>query len=117
MLIHLLFFLLLNFPPIPYGRRLRLGCGAAEQQPAQGLCVKGEEGPEIAEAPEGGGGDDGEEYQGKGHKEAGQPEKAGCRNQKYAVETQALAEFHACDGERGQECNCAIKQDFHRGPV
>ena len=80
-------FLLLDFSPVPYGRRLRLGRRAAKKQSAQGLGIKGEEGPEITETAEGGRGGDREQHQGKPDQETGQSPESGGADQEDAVET------------------------------
>ena len=100
---------LLCFPPVPHGGWLRLGRRAAEQQPAQGFCVKGKEGPEIAEAAEGGRGGNGEQHQRKPDQEAGQPEESGGGNQEDAVKAQAVAEFRAGYGEGGKQRDGTVK--------
>ena len=62
--------------PIPHFHRLCLGRWTAEKKPAEGFPVEGNQGPEIAEAAEGGGGNHGEQYYPQTDEEAGKPQEA-----------------------------------------
>ena len=107
----------MEFASIPYSGRLSLGRGTAEKQSAQGFSVERDQGPEIAEAPKGRGGGNGQKGEGQADEEPGQPEQSCGQQQQDSVEADGVAEFHVRDGQGGQQRDGGVEQHVHGGPV
>ena len=91
--------------------------GAAEEEAFQCGTVKGEEGPEVAEAREGRGSQNRDCHQCQTDKESRQSPEPCCDDQKNAVDPQSISKFDTGEGQIRQHGDGSIEEDFRGGPV